>query len=89
MPVASRPILIEAPAEEPPAKKAKAPKAKAGKGHVGKRVGIWWEDDACFYYGVLESYDESKGTHHIKYDDGTDEHLHLGEHKVDWKGKAK
>ena len=94
VPVASRPILIEAPAEEPPAKKAKAPKAKApkakaGKGHVGKRVGIWWEDDACFYYGVLESYDESKGTHHIKYDDGTDEHLHLGEHKVDWKGKAK
>jgi len=24
-------------------------------------VGIWWRDDQCFYYGVVDSFDAGAG----------------------------
>ena len=81
-----------------PAKKAKvapksAPKATAvaatnkdpeGKDAVGWRVGVWWDEDEAFYYGVLTVYDEIEEVHKIAYEDGQEELISLSEEKLEW-----
>lgn len=31
-----------------------------GEALVGRRIGIWWPQDACFYYGSLEAFAEGE-----------------------------
>jgi hypothetical protein len=80
-------------AQSPPGKekanKKKTNNAKGGKGKalINKRVGIFWSDDKCFYYGVITEFNEAENKHHVKYDDGTDEWMDLSkEESVDWNG---
>ena len=62
-------------------------KGGKGKALINKRVGIFWSDDKCFYYGVITEFNEAENKHHVKYDDGTDEWMDLSkEESVDWNG---
>jgi NuA3 HAT complex component NTO1 len=56
---------------------------------VGKRVGIWWKDDGCFYYGQIREYDPAREANagkcwQIMYDDGVEEWLDLKQERVEW-----
>lgn len=80
-----------APAQAPQASKRKAKAKKkpssSERGKIGQRVGIFWPDDACFYYGKIIGRNKD-GTHHLEYDDGMRESLNLSKEKVDWEAKA-
>lgn len=51
---------------------------------VGWRVGVWWPDDACFYYGVVERYDQGKAKYLVHYDDNEIEWLALTSDIIKW-----
>ena len=80
-----------APAQAPQASKRKAKAKKkpssSERGKIGQRVGIFWPDDACFYYGKIIGRNKD-GTHHLEYDDGMRESLNLSKEKVNWEAKA-
>ena len=67
--------------------KIKEPEAPRGAAAVGWRVGIWWDDDGCFYHGRVTSHDARKGLHEVSYDDGTVEWVNLGKEKVEFDTK--
>ena len=64
--------------------KIKKPEPPKGAAAVGWRVGIWWDDDGCFYHGRVTSHDGRKGLHEVSYDDGTVEWVNLGKEKVEF-----
>lgn len=46
---------------------------------VQSRVHVWWVDDARFYQGAVQAYDQLSGRHCVWYaEDGQWEFLHLG-----------
>ncbi|KAL4437509.1 hypothetical protein ABPG77_003490 [Micractinium sp. CCAP 211/92] len=50
---------------------------------LGRRIGIWWDNDAVFYYGSITAYDPLTQMHTVLYDDGDEEELALAfEHWV-------
>ena len=52
---------------------------------VGWKVGIWWPEDACFYYGQLTDFDAADGTHTVLYElDAVRERLLLDDHTVEF-----
>ena len=53
-------------------------------GCEGKKVGVWWKDDWCYYYGRLICRNYSKAVFQISYDDGMKELIDLRREKVDW-----
>ena len=56
-----------------------------GAAAVGRKVGIWWPEDACFYYGQLTDFDAADGTHTVLYDlDAVRERLLLDDHTVEF-----
>ncbi|KZV46227.1 muscle M-line assembly protein unc-89 [Dorcoceras hygrometricum] len=44
---------------------------------VGRKVKVWWPLDEMFYEGKVTSFDHSKKTHRVDYDDGETEILDL------------
>ncbi|UPR04153.1 bromodomain-containing protein [Chloropicon primus] len=82
-------VPLSAPkgAPEPEKKGKKAKKKSKSKNNVGQRIGIWWPDDKCFYYGEIAAFREADKMHQIKYDDGMEEFLDLQKQEVDWKGQ--
>ncbi|KAL4452081.1 hypothetical protein ABPG75_007743 [Micractinium tetrahymenae] len=57
--------------------------AESGGAMVGRRIGIWWDGDALFYYGTVIGYDSLTQLHTVQYDDGQEEELALAyEHWV-------
>merc|ERR1719460_1433881 len=67
-------------AKEEPAK----PADPTGKGAIGWRVGLLWEEDQTYYYGVVSAYDDKAKTHTVIYDDATMESLDFAETEVKW-----
>lgn len=55
----------------------KASNPKYGEEILGQRLGVYWEEELQFFTGVVASYDNEKGTHHIVYDDGDEEDVQL------------
>jgi hypothetical protein len=53
----------------------------AGAAAVGWRVGIWWRDDQCFYYGRVDAHSADTGARGRA--GGTGHALHAGAH-VSW-----
>ena len=52
---------------------------------IGESIGVWWEDDQCYYYCRIRQYDELNNRTHVQYEeDGHKEWLFLSEHKIDW-----
>ena len=51
---------------------------------VGERLGVWWKDDAQYYYGQVIAYNPTDGRNEILYDDGLSEWLDLSKEVVDW-----
>lgn len=51
---------------------------------VGWRIGVWWPLDECFYYGVIEAYDQSRRQWRIFYDDGERHWLELVGETLEW-----
>ena len=47
---------------------------------VGTKVEVFWEDDDCFYPGVVKEFNED-GKAHVLYDDGDEETLDLSKEK--------
>ncbi|KAK3250616.1 hypothetical protein CYMTET_40020 [Cymbomonas tetramitiformis] len=45
---------------------------------VGTKIEVFWEDDDCFYPGVVKEFNED-GKAHVLYDDGDEETLDLSE----------
>lgn len=44
---------------------------------VGEGIEVYWPDDAAWYSGIVDSYDETSNTHRIAYSDGMTEVLDL------------
>ncbi|KAK9827616.1 hypothetical protein WJX81_006673 [Elliptochloris bilobata] len=55
-----------------------------GDAAIGWRIGVWWRDDQCFYYGCVDAYDAGAGKHLVHYDDDVREWLDLRKERVDW-----
>lgn len=49
---------------------------------IGWRVGTYWPESATFYEGEVVGYDNASGRHHLVYDSGEQEHVHLASIKV-------
>lgn len=48
---------------------------------VGTRVGVWWDDDECYYNGICMRYDEHREkSWRLLYDDGEREWIDLRKH---------
>eukprot|EP00958_Prasinococcus_capsulatus_P014417 scaffold1518_cov417-Prasinococcus_capsulatus_cf.AAC.10 len=52
----------------------------------GRRLGVWWPDDHCYYYGVLEAAPSAKKAR-IRYDDSERETLDLTCETFCWEGE--
>lgn len=44
---------------------------------VGKTIKVFWRSDNKWYNASVCGYDSSSKKHHVKYDDGQEEHLDL------------
>ena len=38
---------------------------------VGRTIWVFWPCDGVFYRGKVTSYDDTKGLHHVEYEDGS------------------
>lgn len=57
------PSAVEAAPPELDKAGPSAPPPPAGTKAVGSRVGVWWIDDAQFYYGTVRQFDAETGGH--------------------------
>ena len=57
-------LQLTAPAE--PAE----PAERSGRQLVGTRVRVWWEEEATWFSGTVDYYNEARGKHRVRYDDG-------------------
>ncbi|KAK3243467.1 hypothetical protein CYMTET_46881 [Cymbomonas tetramitiformis] len=57
-------------------RRSSATSTTASKVTVGTRIEVFWEDDDCFYPGVVKEFNED-GKAHVLYDDGDEETLDL------------
>lgn len=44
---------------------------------VNRRIKVFWPLDQCWYYGLVNDYDEERKHHHVKYDDRDEEWISL------------
>ena len=51
---------------------------------VGRRVAVWWAGDSRFYKGVVDEFNATNGTHHVRYDDNDDDWYMLSKEQVQW-----
>lgn len=56
-----------------------------GTAAVGRKVGVYWEDEAKYYYGTIRSYRTDKG-HMVLYDNGTVDWVDVATARIDWSG---
>ncbi|KAK3283685.1 hypothetical protein CYMTET_8630 [Cymbomonas tetramitiformis] len=59
-------------------RRSSATSTTASKVTVGTKIEVFWEDDDCFYPGVVKEFNED-GKAHVLYDDGDEETLDLSE----------
>ncbi|KAK3242625.1 hypothetical protein CYMTET_47689 [Cymbomonas tetramitiformis] len=57
-------------------RRSSATSTTASKVTVGTKIEVFWEDDDCFYPGVVKEFNED-GKAHVLYDDGDEETLDL------------
>lgn len=57
---------------------------RQGSNDVGRRIEIWWDGDACYYSGKVETYCYITGQYGIHYDDGMREKILLKDHEHRW-----
>ena len=38
---------------------------------VGRTIWVFWPKDGVFYRGKVTSYNDTKGLHHVEYEDGS------------------
>ena len=55
-----------------------------GQGAVGWRIRVFWEQENRRYPGVVESYNQEEGCHHIVYDDGDEHNIKMSDWFVEW-----
>ena len=93
-----------APRRELPPARAQPAVAPTAENAVGWRMGVWWADDACYYYGELtkfigagpvaeggeaeEATAGERALYSLRYDDGLTEEVDLGQEQVDWVARA-
>jgi hypothetical protein len=51
---------------------------------ISWRVSIYWDEDGCWYKGIVDSFDAADGRHRIHFDDGEREAVDLSLHAVRW-----
>eukprot|EP00891_Asterochloris_glomerata_P002152 jgi/Astpho2/2152/fgenesh1_pg.00040_%23_10_t len=59
-------------------------KPRFGMDAVQLRIGVWWKDDGCYYFGRVARFNAAEGKHLVEYDDGEKEWLDLPAELVDW-----
>lgn len=57
---------------------------KCSESVIGKKVKVYWPLDKAWYAGCVKSYNATLGQHVVLYDDGEEEHVALGNEKVEW-----
>ena len=76
-------LAVEEPSEQAPAPAPTAavlqltapaepaePAERSGRQLVGTRVRVWWEEEATWFSGTVDYYNEARGKHRVRYDDG-------------------
>ncbi|CAM6117172.1 unnamed protein product [Calypogeia fissa] len=55
---------------------------------IGKRLKVFWPLDKVWYAGKIRAYNQSSGSHTIRYDDGEDESIVLENERIQWLDEA-
>jgi hypothetical protein len=58
--------VLQLPAPAEPAE----PAERSGRQLVGTRVRVWWEEEETWFSGSVDYYNEARGKHRVRYDDG-------------------
>jgi len=53
-----------------------------------KRIGVYWPEDAVFYWGTVVEFNGASGEHLVRYDDMQSEWMHLAMQLVKWESGA-